>query len=155
MLERRVQSAQDALAPHDLTGPFRNGTHPPTVQDMRDAFVTPGGLSGWVTGTGPSVLLLHGGPGLNDYMELVLPELDGFQVASFQQRGLAPSRTDGPYDVRTAVADVVEVLDRLAWQAPVVIGHSWGGHLLLHLLARVPERVGSALVVDALGAVGD
>jgi len=35
------------------------------------------------------------------------------------------------------VADVVEVLDQLAWQAPVVIGHSWGGHLLLHLLAGI------------------
>jgi pimeloyl-ACP methyl ester carboxylesterase len=36
-----------------------------------------------------------------------------------------------------------------------MIGHSWGGHLLLHLLAVTPARVGAALVVDPLGAVGD
>jgi len=36
-----------------------------------------------------------------------------------------------------------------------VIGHSWGGHLLLHVLAVAPSRVGAALVVDPLGVVGD
>ena len=36
-----------------------------------------------------------------------------------------------------------------------MIGHSWGGHLLLHLLAVTPTRVGAALAVDPLGAVGD
>jgi pimeloyl-ACP methyl ester carboxylesterase len=122
---------------------------------MRESFVTPGGLAGWLTGAGTEVLLLHGGPGLSDYMDLLLPELDGLRVASFQQRGVAPSRTEGPYDVPTAVADVVEVLDELGWRAPVVIGHSWGGHLLLHLLAATPDRVGAALVVDPLGGVGD
>jgi pimeloyl-ACP methyl ester carboxylesterase len=36
-----------------------------------------------------------------------------------------------------------------------MIGHSWGGHLLLHLLAATPTRVGAALAVDPLGAIGD
>jgi pimeloyl-ACP methyl ester carboxylesterase len=36
-----------------------------------------------------------------------------------------------------------------------MIGHSWGGHLLLHLLVATPHRVGAALLVDPLGAVGD
>jgi len=36
------------------------------------------------------VLLLHGGPGMTDYMQSLLPELDGYRAASFQQRGLAP-----------------------------------------------------------------
>ena len=34
-------------------------------------------------------------------------------------------------------------------------GHSWGGNLLLHLLATHHERVAGALVVDPLGGVGD
>jgi pimeloyl-ACP methyl ester carboxylesterase len=122
---------------------------------MRETFVTAGGLAGWLTGAGTEVLLLHGGPGMSDYTELLLPELDGFRVASFQQRGVSPSRTDGPYDVPTAVADVVEVLDELGWDAPVLLGHSWGGHLLLHLLAARPDRLGAALFLDPLGGVGD
>ena len=122
---------------------------------MRHAFTTPSGLAGWVTGSGPGLLLLHGGPGMTDYMESLLPELDGYRVASFQQRGVAPSTLTGPFDVPTLRDDVIDVLDSLGWEAPVMIGHSWGGHLLLHLLATTPTRVGAALAVDPLGAVGD
>lgn len=122
---------------------------------MRETFTTPSKLAGWVTGSGPEVLLLHGGPGLTDYMDSLLPELDDFRVASFQQRGVAPSTLAGPFDVPTLRDDVLDVLDTLGWQAPSMIGHSWGGHLLLHLLAAAPTRVGAALIVDPLGAVGD
>src|SRR6476646_3129815 len=122
---------------------------------MMQTFTTSGGLAGWVTGDGPALLLLHGGPGMTDYMESLLPELDGYLVASFQQRGVAPSTLVGPFDVPTLRDDVIDVLDTLGWQAPVIIGHSWGGHLLLHLLAVAPSRVGAALAVDPLGGVGD
>lgn len=36
-----------------------------------------------------------------------------------------------------------------------MLGHSWGGHLLLHLLARYHDRVSAACAVDPLGGVGD
>jgi proline iminopeptidase len=122
---------------------------------VRHAFTTRSGLAGRVTGTGPAVLLLHGGPGMTDYMESLLPELDGYQTALFQQRGVAPSTLAGPFDVPTLRDDVIDVLDTLGWEAPTMIGHSWGGHLLLHLLAVTPTRVGAALAVDPLGAVDD
>jgi len=122
---------------------------------VRETFTTPSGLVGWVTGSGPALLLLHGGPGMTDYMQSLLPELGDYRVASFQQRGVAPSTSAGPFDVPTLRNDVVDVLDTLGWQAPAMIGHSWGGHLLLHLLAATPWRVGAALAVDPLGGVGD
>src|SRR6476646_9650289 len=122
---------------------------------MMQTFTTSNGLAGWLTGDGPEVLLLHGGPGMTDYMQSLLPELAGYRVASFQQRGVAPSTLAGPFDVPTLRDDVIEVLDTLGWESPVMIGHSWGGHLLLHLLAGTPRRVGAALLVDPLGAVGD
>ncbi|HVB53128.1 MAG TPA: alpha/beta hydrolase [Candidatus Acidoferrales bacterium] len=113
-------------------------------------------LAGWKTGRGPAVLLLHGGPGLSDYMDSLVPELaDGYTVARFQQRGLAPSTTAGPFDVETHMADTLAVLDGLGLHRPLIIGHSWGGHLLLHLMAAHPDRVGAALVIDPLGAIGD
>ena len=117
--------------------------------------MTASGLAGWVTGRGREVLLLHGGPGMTDYMASLLPELGGYRVASFQQRGVAPSTLNGPFDVPTLRDDVIDVLDTLGWGAPAVIGHSWGGHLLMHVLAVAPSRVGAALVVDPLGVVGD
>jgi pimeloyl-ACP methyl ester carboxylesterase len=113
-------------------------------------------LVGWKTGSGPVVLVLHGGPGLSEYTESLLGELsDGYTVVRYQQRGLAPSTTSGPFDVETQVADVVSVLDHLGLAQGVILGHSWGGHLLMHLMAAHPDRVAAALVIDPLGAVGD
>jgi proline iminopeptidase len=114
-------------------------------------------LRGWLAGSGPPVLLLHGGPGLSTgYLAPVVAELsEGYQVATYQQRGLAPSTAQAPYDVGTQADDVTAVLDRLGWDRAVVVGHSWGGHLLLHVLADHPDRVAAAVVIDPLGGVGD
>lgn len=120
--------------------------------------VVPGGvLGGRVSGAGTPVLLLHGGPGLDvDYLEDLVPELeDVYRVARYQQRGLEPSTATEPYDVGTQSDDVTRVLDALGWDRAVVVGHSWGGHLLLHVLADHPDRLLGAVVVDPLGGVGD
>jgi pimeloyl-ACP methyl ester carboxylesterase len=115
------------------------------------------GLGGWVRGDGPPVLLLHGGPGMAyTYLDGLADEIgDGYQVAAFQQRGLEPSAEDGPFDVATAVADVAAVLDALGWDRAWILGHSWGGHLLLHSAVAIPERMLGGLAVDLLGGVGD
>jgi len=116
-----------------------------------------GALGGWARGDGLPVLLLHGGPGLSfDYLDWLADEIGpGYRVAAFQQRGLEPSTTEGPFDMATAVGDVVTVLDAFGWEQALVLGHSWGGHLLLHVAAVAPERLLAALAVDTLGGVGD
>jgi pimeloyl-ACP methyl ester carboxylesterase len=78
-----------------------------------------------------------------------------YQVATFQQLGLAPSTEQGEFTVAEAVADIVAVLDGLGWQTAYLMGHSWGGHLVFHAAAAVPERLEGVLSVDPLGAVGD
>jgi pimeloyl-ACP methyl ester carboxylesterase len=116
-----------------------------------------GQLGGWVTGSGAPVLLIHGGPGLNfDYLEAVADDIgEGYQVAAYQQRGLAPSMTDGPFDIATHLSDVAAVLDVMRWQMAYLVGHSWGGHLVFHLAVAMPDRLLGGLAVDPLGAVGD
>jgi pimeloyl-ACP methyl ester carboxylesterase len=127
------------------------------MSESFSADVEGGQLHGSLTGAGPPVLLLHGGPGLSwDYLRPVVAELaDGYRVAAYQQRGLAPSTARAPYEVAVQAADAVAVLDALAWERAIVVGHSWGGHLLLHVLADHPERVSGALIIDTLGGVGD
>ena len=118
----------------------------------------PGGrLAGWRQGEGEPVLLLHGGPGLAyGYLDGLAADIgEGWEVAAFQQRGLEPSTTEGPFTVERAVADVEAVLDALGWERAWVVGHSWGGHLLLHLAVAAPERLRGGLAVDPLGGVGD
>jgi pimeloyl-ACP methyl ester carboxylesterase len=119
--------------------------------------VSGGELGGWVTGDGPRVLLIHGGPGLSyEVMDGLADEVgSGYTVASYQQRGIAPSMTQGPYDVATHLGDVRAVLDGLGWDRAYVVGHSWGGHLALHLALDLPDRLLGVLCVDPLGGVGD
>jgi pimeloyl-ACP methyl ester carboxylesterase len=113
-------------------------------------------LVGWAEGEGTPVLLLHGGPGLGyEYLDGLAADLDGCAVASYQQRGLAPSTEDGPFGIADHVADIVLALDTLGWGRAVLVGHSWGGHLGLHAARMVPDRILGLLAVDTLGAVGD
>jgi proline iminopeptidase len=120
--------------------------------------VDTGAVAGWVRGGGPQrALLLHGGPGMGfEYLDGLAEEIGpAWTVASFQQRGLAPSVVGGPFDITTAVSDVAAFLDALGWDRAVLVGHSWGGHLALHAAVALPERVAGVLAVDPLGAVGD
>src|SRR6185436_16772649 len=126
----------------------------------RTAFTvaTPSGeLSGWVTGEGPRVLAIHGGPGMSyDYLDDAVAELaTRYEVATFQQRGLSPSTEHGEFTVAEAVGDIAAVLDGLGWETAYLVGHSWGGHLVLHAAAALPGRLAGVLSVDPLGAVGD
>ena len=76
-------------------------------------------------------------------------------MATFQQRGLAPSTEQGEFTVAEAVADIAAVLDGLGWDTAYLMGHSWGGHLVFHAAAGIPARSTGVLSVDPLGAVGD
>jgi pimeloyl-ACP methyl ester carboxylesterase len=128
------------MSRRDFQAPARNGV-----------------LRGWVTGEGKPVLLLHGGPGLSfDYLEALAADIgNGYEVAAYQQRGLSPSTTEGPYDVATHVSDVAGVLDALGWTRATVVGHSWGGHLAMHVAVALGDRLDGVLCVDPLGGVGD
>jgi pimeloyl-ACP methyl ester carboxylesterase len=114
-------------------------------------------IAGRRAGSGPPVVLLHGGPGVGfDYLRELAEELaPENEVAWYQQRGLEPSAAEGPYSVAADVGDARRVLDALGWQRVYVVGHSWGGHLALHVAEAMPERLLGVLAVEPLGPVGD
>ena len=121
------------------------------------AEVPGGSLCGWLCGAGLPVLLLHGGPGMSfRYLDDLAEEIgDGFRVAAYQQRGVPPSTLAGPFAVAREVADALAILDTLGWERAWVAGHSWGGHLLLHLAVAAPERLHGGLAIEPLGGTGD
>jgi pimeloyl-ACP methyl ester carboxylesterase len=114
-------------------------------------------IAGRRAGSGPPVLLLHGGPGLGfDYLRDLADELaEENDVAWYQQRGQEPSAADGRCTVAADVGDARRVMDTLGWERAYVVGHSWGGHLALHVAEAMPERLLGVLAVDPLGPVGD
>jgi pimeloyl-ACP methyl ester carboxylesterase len=114
-------------------------------------------IGGRRAGSGPPVLLLHGGPGLGfDYLRDLAEELaQENDVAWYQQRGQEPSAAAPPNTVTADVGDARRVLDTLGWERAYVVGHSWGGHLALHVAEAMPERLLGVLAVDPLGSIGD
>jgi proline iminopeptidase len=117
-----------------------------------------GTIHGWrYPGEGPVALLLHGGPCISaSYLEPLVPHLTGvFEQILYQQRGLAPTTVGEPYTVEANVADAAAVIDEAAGGRAWIVGHSWGGHLALHLLVAIPDRVAGAVILDPLGAYLD
>ena len=115
-----------------------------------------GALVGARAGAGPPALLLHGGPGITDYLGPLAAELGGvLHTMRYQQRGLAPSVETGAKSVDGHVADAVAVLDGLGIARAWIVGHSWGGYLAMHVAADQPRRVLGVVVIDSVGASGD
>ena len=115
-----------------------------------------GEIGGWELGDGPPALILHGGPGLSDYTDALAAEISGrFRTIRFQQRGIPPTTVSETSTVEDHIADALSVLDSLGVARAWVVGHSWGGHLAMHLAVAAPERLLGAVVIDPLGAVPD
>ncbi len=115
-----------------------------------------GVLVGHRGGQGPPALVLHGGPAIPDYTEGLATELGGFfSTLRYTQRGVPPSTVGGPYTIESHAADASAVLDHVGIERAWAVGHSWGGHLALHLAVTRPERLLGVIAVDPLGAYGD
>jgi pimeloyl-ACP methyl ester carboxylesterase len=122
---------------------------------MTETSFMAGTIAGWESGDGAAVLFLHGGPGMNDYGRMLGPEVADWRFLSFQQRGMSPSATEGPFTLEQHVADSTAVLDARGVRQAIVMGHSYGAHLALHMAVSQPDRVAGLVLVDGLGVIGD
>lgn len=103
----------------------------------------------WGPADGPPVLVVHGvtntGRRLRELAEEHLPEL---RVLAPDLRGHGLSTWDPPWNAERHVADLLATLDAAGVERPVVVGHSFGGMLALHLAASAPERVAALVLLD-------
>lgn len=119
-----------------------------------EEFVDANGAALWTAtrGDGEPVLLVHGGPGICDYLEPVANMLgDMATVHRYEQRGCGRSEEVEPIDIETLVADIDEL--RVTWghERWALVGHSWGATLsLLYALAH-PGRVSKLAYVSGVG----
>jgi proline iminopeptidase len=106
-----------------------------------------------VSGTGPPVVCLHGGPGLWDYLAPLAALLDDmFTVVRFDQRGCGRSTGTGPFTIEQAVDDLDQIRACLGFDQWAVAGHSWGADLAICYAARHPDRVTAVAYIAGVGA---
>jgi proline iminopeptidase len=106
-----------------------------------------------VSGTGPPLVCLHGGPGLWDYLAALAALIDDtFTVVRFDQRGCGRSTGSGPFTIAQAVDDLDQLRAALGFDRWGVAGHSWGAELALRYAARHPDRTTAVAYVAGVGA---
>ena len=105
-------------------------------------------------GEGPVVLAAHGITANALSWSFLAEQLDGaFSLVAPDLRGRAGSAgLPGPYGMAAHADDLVAVLDALAVEEAVVVGHSMGAFAAAVAALRHPDRVRELVLVD--GGVG-
>lgn len=102
----------------------------------------------------PTLLALHGGPGLDgSKLRVQLAAASAYaQVVVPDQRGHGHSDMGEPSDwnLDRWADDVAEVVDILGLERPVVFGTSFGGFVVQRYLARHPAQPGGAVLSDTM-----
>ncbi len=105
----------------------------------------------WLDGpeNAPLVVLTHGATIDHQEWDATVPILTraGFRVLTWDIRGHGLSRP-APFDLPTAVDDLLALLDTLNVRQAIFVGHSMGGNLHQELVFRHPERVRALVMVD-------
>jgi pimeloyl-ACP methyl ester carboxylesterase len=99
----------------------------------------------------PPILLIHGLASAARIWDLTAPLLArrGFRVVALDQRGHGESdKPDHGYTFEEIVADDHAVAAALGLERPVVVGHSWGGGVVLNYAATYPQEVSAIVLVD-------
>ncbi len=99
----------------------------------------------------PTVILLHGGPGL-DHATYKLSLTGGLrdvaQVVVYDHRGHGRSdwRTSDEWNLDTWADDIVRLCDALGIEKPVVLGNSFGGFVAQRYLGRHPGHAAKVVL---------
>lgn len=128
----------------DLTRFAAEGGAPLPGSDAQ-GFVAHDGARIWYSsyGSGPVVILLHGGLGHGGNWGAQVPALlaAGYRVLLIDSRGHGSStRDDRPYTYELMASDVVAVMDALAIAKAAFVGWSDGACIAMVLAMKAPER---------------
>lgn len=105
-----------------------------------------------VAGSGPPVLVLHGGPGQGtlSFEQMGGSALEAFATVIYlDQRGSGRSPAAGDYSLERMLRDIDEVRAALGHDRVHLLAHSFGGILAVNYAARHPERVAGVVMVAA------
>jgi len=129
----------------DLSKFEANGAAPLPVSDDQ-GYVENDGARIWYAayGSGPVVILLHGGLGHSGNWGYQVPALvnNGYRAIVIDSRGHGRSSRDvQPYSYELMASDVTTVMDTLNHERASLVGWSDGACIALILASQAPERV--------------
>lgn len=105
-----------------------------------------------VDGTGPPMMVLHGGLGLDHhiYRRTLAPLAEHFQLIFPDQRGNGRSTTNDLESITMPqlADDALALADHLGLERFSVLGHSYGGFVAQELALRHGERLDTLVLVD-------
>jgi len=106
----------------------------------------------WIElGSGPLVLALHGFPDLphtfHDQMQALAQA--GYRVVAPYMRGYFPTEAppDVSYEAAALAQDVLALIDALADQPVILIGHDWGAAAAYRAAVLAPERIARLITI--------
>ena len=141
------------MFPHDddLIG-FEESGAPPLPPAVAEGRVDHEGARIWYAsyGSGPAVILLHGGLGHSGNWGAQVPALTaaGYRAVLIDSRGHGRStRDEQPYRYELMAGDVLAVMNCLALDRATLVGWSDGATIAMILALREPGRVNGVLSV--------
>ena len=99
------------------------------------------------TGTGPTVVLVHGTMDRSSSFNRVRKQLEDVRVVLYDRRGYARSVELGPPESFGQQVD--DLLDVVGDEPAVVFGHSYGGTIALAAAEREPDRVVGVIAYES------
>lgn len=104
-------------------------------------------------GSGPPVILLHGGFLDGSHFEKNIPALaQRYRVIAYDRRGCGGSSRDVPQTGEIWTEDLRQIVWTLAGGSAYLVGSSYGGLTVMELLAHHPEMVKGAIISAARGS---
>jgi pimeloyl-ACP methyl ester carboxylesterase len=107
-----------------------------------------------VSGKGKPLLYLHGPFGLEPDRAFVARLAASHRVFAPRHPGTTEGKPDAVHAIDNMWDLVVyygELMDRLGLDAPVLVGHSFGGLVACELAANAPSRVEKLVLIDPIG----
>ena len=103
-----------------------------------------------------TVLMLHGiGGGRQAFARQMRPLADaGFHAVAWDMPGYGHSAIVDPYSFETLAEECIELIDVLAPERLVLVGHSMGGMVAQEVAARAPERIAAMVLAGTSPAFG-
>jgi pimeloyl-ACP methyl ester carboxylesterase len=103
-------------------------------------------------GEGPDVVMVHGITGNLAvwHLQLVPALAERARVLTYDLRG--HGRSGAPptgYSLDDMAEDLLQLLDALGLERPVLVGHSYGADIALYLAANHPDRVTEVIAIEA------